>query len=213
MTIVSDQLKDEDETGASIKRDLEADYYRGLYAARDRVYECLAAFVKNAESAKEAFRIGLETELDISALPGDDAYKTLLETCGEQIERKKDDLKWGQVNAGVAAALEAVCIRQTVAAAARILGKTGARQAGTMVAGVGAAASDGPLPVGDTIAAVAILGCTVWSAWDVYQATEVLPKELHATLEATTRSCEEQTVDEVKKVGESIYRTYGSISK
>ena len=213
VTIVSDQLKDEDETGASIKRDLEADYYRGLYAARDRVYECLAAFVKNAESAKEAFRIGLETELDISALPGDDAYKTLLETCGEQIERKKDKLKWEQVNAGIAATLEAVCIRQTVAAAARILGKTGARQAGTMVAGAGAAASDGPLPVGDTIAAVAILGCTAWSAWDVYQATEVLPKELHATLESTTRSCEEQTVDEVKKVGESIYRTYGSISK
>ena len=208
VAIVSDQLKDEDETGASIKRDLEADYYRGLYAARDRVYECLAAFVKNAESAKEAFQVGLEAELDFPDLPGDDAYKTLLETCGELIEQKKDDLKWGQIDAGISTAIEAACIRQTVAAVARILGKTGARQAGTMVAGAGAAAADGPSPICDAVACVAIVGCTAWSAWDVYQATTVLPEELRTTLESATQSCERQTLDEVKEAGKSIYDAY-----
>ena len=207
-TIVTDKLKGGDETGNSIKRDLEADYYRRLYAARDRVYGCLENFLRNADCAKETFKLELEAELDEVELPGDDAYKSLLEECGERIEQNKEELKWGQIDAGIAVALEAVCIRQTVAAAAKILGKTAARQAGTMVAGAGAAAADGPLPIVDAIAVGAIAICTGWSVWDVYKATKILPAELRATLEATTRKCEQQTQEEVRSSGEKIYRTY-----
>lgn len=207
-TIATDKLKGGDETGRSIKRDLEADYYKGLYAARDRVYGCLENFLRNAECAKETFRLELETELDTAELPGDDAYKALLEECGERIEQKKEELKWGQIDAGIAVALEAACIRQTVAAAAKILGKTVARQAGTMAAGAGAAVADGPLPLGDALAAIAIAGCTIWSFCDVYKAKKILPAELRATLEATTRKCEQQTLDEVKSSGEKVYKAY-----
>lgn len=206
--IVGDKIKGGDRTGASIKSDLEADFYRGLYEARDRVHECLGIFLRNAESEREAFKVGLEAELDSVALPGDDAYKALLEECGERIEQKKDALKLEQIGTGIALALEAVCIRQTVAAVSKIIGKTAARQAGTMVAGAGAAVADGPLPIGDAIAGVAIVGCTAWSIWDVYKATNILPKELHSTLETATRDCERQTLDGVKKAGEAIYRAY-----
>ena len=207
-TIVTDKLKGEDETGNSIRQDLEADYYKGLYAARDRVYECLQGFLRNAECARASFRLELEAELDTAELPGDDAYKALLEECGERIEQKKEELQWGQIDAGIAVALEAVCIRQTVAMVAKILGKAAGRQAGTMAAGAGAAIADGPLPVGDAIAAVAIAGCTAWSAWDVYKATKILPEELRVTLEESTRKCERQTLDEVKSAGEKVYWTY-----
>ena len=209
-TIVADKLKGGNETESSIRRDLEAEYYRGLYAARDKVQECLGSFVRSAESAREAFKLELEAELGSVELPGDDAYKALLVECGERIEQKKNDLKWGQIDAGVALALEAVCIRQTVAAVARILGKTAVRQAGTMAVGAGAAVADGPLPVGDLIGGAAVVGCTAWSAWDVYKATKVLPAELRATLETTTRKCEQQTLDEVKSTGEKVYKVYGA---
>ena len=209
-TIVVDRIKGGDRTGASIKSDLEADFYRGLYEARDRVHECLGSFLRNAESEREAFKVGLEAELDSAALPGDDAYKALLEECGERIEQKKGALKWGQIDAGIACVIEAVCIRQTVAAAARVLGNAAARQAGTMVAGGTAAVADGPLPVGDIIGGLAIVGCTAWSAWDIYKAAKVLPEELRSTLETVTRDCERQTLDEVKNAGETIYRAFSS---
>ena len=77
-----------------------------------------------------------------------------------------------------------------------------------MVAGAGAAAADGPSPICDAVACVAIVGCTAWSAWDVYQATTVLPEELRTTLESATQSCERQTLDEVKEAGKSIYDAY-----
>ena len=207
-TMVTDKLKGKHETGNSIKRDLEAAYYKGLYAARDRVHGCLENFLRNAECAKETFRLELEAELDTVELPGDDAYKALLVECGERIEQRKEELKWGQIDAGIALALEAVCIRQTVATVAKLLGKPVARQAGTMAAGAGVACADGPSPLGDALAAGAIAICTAWSVWDVWKATKVLPAELRATLEATTRKCEQQTLDEVRSSGEKIYSVY-----
>ena len=203
--IVTDRLNGGNETENSIRRDLEADYYRGLYAARDKVHECLKAFVQNVKGANESFRGELEAELATAEFPGDDAYKALMVECGERIEQKKSDLLEGQITAGIALALEAVCIRQTVSAVAGILGKTAVRQAGTMAVGAGAAVADGPLPVGDAIAGVAILGCTAWSLYDIYEATKVLPDELRSTLNSVTSECEKKTLEEVRLAGENIY--------
>ena len=212
-TIVTDRLKGGNATGDGIRRDLEADYYRGLYAARDRVYECLGSFLRNADAAKDAFKLELEAELDDVELPGDEVYKSLLEECGNRIEQKKSALNTAQIDAAISVAFEAVCIRQTVATVARILGKAAARQAGTMAAGAGAAVVDGPLPVGDIIGGVAVLGCTAWSVWDVYKATKVLPAELRATLESATADCERHTIAEVKKTGASIYEAYSAVAR
>ena len=99
--------------------------------------------MSNAESTKEKFRVELGAELDASALPGNDAYKALLEKCGDEIEQKKDALKWGQIDAGIASVFEAICVRQTVAAVAKLLGKAAIRQAGTTAAGPTAAGADG----------------------------------------------------------------------
>ena len=40
------------------------------------------------------------------------------------------------------------------------------------------------------------------------KATTVLPEELRSTLESVTSECENQTVEEVKRVGENIYSVY-----
>ena len=207
-TIVIDKIKGRNETENSIRRDLEAEYYRGLYAARDKVSGCLASFLSNAETAKEKFRIELVAELDAAALPGDDAYKALLVKCGDEIERKKDALKWGQIDAGIASVFEAVCIRQTVKAVAKLLGKAAIRQAGTTTAGAVSAVADGPLPIGDIVGATAIVGCTAWSAYDIWNATKILPNALRSTLESATQKCKRQTLEEAKMGGATIYRTY-----
>lgn len=205
-TIVMDKIKGGNETGNGIRRDLEAEYYRGLYAARDKVNGCIVSFLSNAESAREKFRVELGTELDASALPGDDAYKALLEKCGDEIEQKKVALKWGQIDAGIASVFEAICVRQTVAAVAKLLGRAAIRQAGTTAAGATAAVADGPLPIGDVVGGAAIVGCTAWSAYDVWKATKILPDALRSTLESATQKCEWQTLEEAKQAGKTIYK-------
>ena len=212
-SIVSDKMKGGHKTEEGIRRDLEADYYRGLYAARDAVEGCLETFVRNAEGARMAFKLELEAELDSVVLPGDDAYKTILVECGDKIEQKKAALLEGQLDAGLAAIIEAVCIRQTIAAVTKILGRTAVRQAGTMVAGGGAALADGPLPFLDILAGVAIAGCTLWSAYDVYKATCILPEKLRNTLMSATNKCEAHTLKEVKESGEKIYSAFCDVCR
>ena len=86
----------------------------------------------------------------------------------------------------------------------KLLGGIAARQAGTMAASAGAAAVDGPLPVGDIIGGVATVGCTLWSGWDVYQASKVLPMKLAETLRSAADECERQCRDEAHGIGENL---------
>ena len=212
VTLVKDKMDDGNRTEESIRRDLEADYYRGLYKARDGVNECLVSFLRNAEAARQAFMEDLEVELDSVTLPGDDAYRAMLTDCGERIEKSKRDLAEGQITAAISVAIEAACIRFTVATVARILGKAAARMAGSAAAGVGAAAVDGPLPIGDIIGGILVIGSAAWTAYDVWQATETLPAEMKKTLRSVADDCEAQTLDEFKKAGKSICDAYCGVN-
>ena len=169
---------------------------------------CLQDLTSNLESARRAFAVQLKEELALGELPGDGEYRAMLVECGERIEKSKRDLAVGQIAAGVSVAFEAVCIRQTVAVVSSLLGKAAARQVGTMAAGVGAAAIDGPLPIGDIVGGIAVLGCTAWTGWDVYKATKVLPANLAKTLDSVTRDCERQCRDEVCKAGEKLVSSF-----
>ena len=207
-TIVLDKWKGGNRTEESVKQDLETTYYSGLYAARDRMAECILRLATNLGNSRRDFATRLKEELSSAELPGDNCYKELLIDCGERIEKSKHDLAVGQLVAGVSVAMEAVCVRQTVKVASRLLGKAAVRQAGTMAASAGAAVADGPLPIGDIIGAVATVGCTAWTAWDVYRATKILPAKLAETLMDATDDCERQCRKDVLQAGEKMFAQF-----
>ena len=211
VTIVKDNIKGGNETEDALREDLEVDFYRGLYAARDKVHERLVAFVENLEQTRTAFMQKRGGELDAAALPDDETYQATLSAAVGRIGERKDNLASAQNVAAIAVAFEVVYIRDTVAVVTRILGKTALRQAGTMTAGAGMAVADGPSPLLDMAAAVAILGSTAWSVWDVYEATSLLPMELQSTLKSVTDDCERQTIEETRKAAAAIFRAYGGI--
>ncbi len=201
--MVSDRLFGGDRVDGIMRQDL-VQFYTSLYASRDGVSGCVRRLAENLAEANRAFASRLGAEIETAEAAGDESYKALLVQCDEDVNRSILDLTTGQVVAGISVAVEAVCIRETVAAVAKILGKIAARQAGTMAASAGAAAADGPLPVGDVIGAVATVGCTVWSGWDVYQATKILPQKLAETLRSATGDCERQCREEALRVGSRL---------
>ncbi len=207
-SITLDKMKDGKRTENEIKNSLEADYYRGLYAASDAVSGCLDRLKGNLEQDSKEFRGELERKLVSKGLQGDKEFKELLEACETRINAAKREQSLSQRDAGVAVAFEAICVRHTVSVIARILGKAAARQAGTMVAGAGAAVVDGPLPILDAIAAISIAGCTAWTGWDVYKATKVIPKKLSQTLYSTVDECERQCREDVLRRGEELSRRF-----
>ena len=209
VTLVKDKISKGNRTEQSIKRDLEADFYRGLYDARDKVNAHLVTFLRNAEAERKSFHRELEVELDSIELPGDEAFKGLLTDGGDRIEKSKRNLLEGQIAATISTAFEAACIRFTVNTVSRILGRAAARIAGSAAVGAGAAMVDGPLPIGDVVGGVIVAGSTAWSVYDVYEATKTLPAELEKTLRSVVDDCEAQTVGEIKKTGRAIYEEYG----
>ena len=209
VTLIKDKMSKGNRTEQSIKRDLEADFYRGLYDARDKVNAHLVTFLKNAEAERKSFQHELEVELDSIELPGDEAFKSLLTDGGDRIEKSKYNLLTGQIAAAFGAIVEAACIRGTVNAISRVLGGVAARMAGSATVGAGAALADGPLPIMDILGGILVAGTTAWSAYEVYQATKTLPAELEKTLRSVVDDCEAQTVGEIKKTGRAIYEEYG----
>ena len=207
-TMVLDKLGGGTRTSDSIRADLEADYYRGLYDARDHVVACVGTLRSNLEAARRTFGSAVKRELALEIRPGDEAYDALLTRQGEEIEGTKRALAEKQLDAGVGVALEAYCFRETVAVVTKVLGKTVVRQAGTMAAGAGASVADGPLPIGDCLAVVAVAGSTVWTAVDVYQATKTLPRDLARILEETTDVCAGQCRREAEELGQEVFRRY-----
>ena len=208
VTLVKDKMDKGNRTGQSIKRDLEADFYRGLYDAHDQVKACLITFLKDVEAERQTFRHELEVELDSLELPGDEAFRALLTDGGERIENCKCELLEGQIVAAISAVVEATCIRFTVSTITKILGKSAARMAGSAAVGAGAAVADGPFPFGDIIGGALVLGSTCWTAYDIWQATKVLPEELRKTLRAVVDDCEAKTINDFKNSGNEIYSAY-----
>ena len=96
-------------------------------------------------------------------------------------------------------ALEAVFLKQTIAALTSTLGSIVARLSATFGSGAACAAADGPFPFGDTVAVVLAAGGTAWSGYDLYQARKRLPAELTALLKQVISDCQAACRREVLK--------------
>lgn len=201
--MVSDRLFGGDRVDVIMQQDLTP-FYSKLYMARDNVLECVHRLAANLADANKSFALKLGKELETAETIGDDEYKRRLQQWAEDVDKGIVDLTSGQLVAGISVAVEAVCVRETVATVAKLLGGIAMRQAGTMAASAGAAAVDGPLPVGDIIGGVATVGCTLWSGWDIYQAAKVLPEKLAETLRSTTDDCERQCREEASRIGANL---------
>ena len=96
-------------------------------------------------------------------------------------------------------AIEAIFIRQTVAALTSTLGGIVARISATFGSGAACATADGPFPFGDAVAAVLAAGGTAWSGYDLWKAREQLPVELTALLKQVISDLQEACRREVLK--------------
>ena len=88
-------------------------------------------------------------------------------------------------------ALEAVFLKQTIAALTSTLGGIVARLSATFGGGAACAAADGPFLFGDAVAVVLAAGGSAWSGYDLYEARKQLPAELTALLKQAISDCQE----------------------
>ena len=88
-------------------------------------------------------------------------------------------------------AIEAIFLKQTIAALTSTLGGIVAKLSAAFGSGTACAAADGPFPFGDAVAVVLATGGTAWSSYDLYEARKRLPAELTVLLQTTIRDLQE----------------------
>ena len=114
------------------------------------------------------------------------ARKQFLLECHKLSKKlKADAVTRAAVIAGTA--VEIVCLRTTIRLASVAFRHIIARLAATASTAAVCAAADGPLPVGDIIGGVIAVGSLAWCAYDLYQISQVMPKEVHAALSKMVR--------------------------
>ncbi len=87
-------------------------------------------------------------------------------------------------------AIEAIFLKQTIAALTSTMGGIVARLSAAFGSGATCAAADGPFPFGDAIAVVLAAGGTAWSGYDLWKAREQLSAELTAMLKQAIHDCQ-----------------------
>ncbi len=84
--------------------------------------------------------------------------------------------------AGIGVAIDSLFIRSTVSAAHKLFMGIIGKLAGSASTGAICAVADGPIPVGDIIGAVIVVGGTICTAKDIYDVSCIMPKKLSAEL-------------------------------
>ena len=114
------------------------------------------------------------------------ARKQFLLDCHKLSEKLKADAV-NRVIVIAGTGIEIICLHTTVKMTGKVFGHIIARLAATGSTAAVCAAADGPLPIGDAIGAAIGIGSLVWCACDLYQISQVMPREVHAALTKMVR--------------------------
>lgn len=104
--------------------------------------------------------------------------------------------------------LEIILFRETIQAAIKLFVVPVARICATSSAGVISAAADGPLPFGDAIGATITVGGLIWTAYDVYSVTQVMPEQLKTTLTNEIDTAKAELVKNASEKALDLVREY-----
>jgi hypothetical protein len=117
-----------------------------------------------------------------------------------------EDLVHKSAVAVLTTALDVALIQGTLAQIGRLLGPLIGRLAGTATASGTSVLADGPLPIGDIVAAVLALGGTVWTAVDLQQAVQAnqaLPGLIESVITDQLDHLESGTLEGLDTLGAS----------
>ena len=121
------------------------------------------------------------------------------------------ELQTEKLFAAVSVVVEAVVFRQTCSAIVKLFAKPVATICSSLGIGGICAAADGPLPVCDIIGGVLAVGGLVWTAYDVYDVTCVMPGELRSELSNGIDETRTKLLEESRAKVREMVNTYQEI--
>lgn len=104
--------------------------------------------------------------------------------------------------------IDAITIKSTMAVIKKVCAAVVAKVCSSVSFATISSVSDGPLPWGEIVGGVVVVGTTIWSAYDIYQITKVLPQEMETSLNQGVETLRESLISNVKKQAEESLNLY-----
>lgn len=186
----------------AIDADLSNGFYTPLLAATQKVFDEKADLDRRLEEERKRYLKACALEVkDVDA----QAVLSRLEADSLEVEAKLHDLYVAELSSVVSVAAEAALLPSTIAVLRAALVPAVARAGVSVGAGVAVSQLDSPVPGPcDIVGAAIAAGGLVWTAYDVYKATCVLPRELEVVLNQTVDDQGKGTVEALLASTESV---------
>ena len=144
------------------------------------IENALKDFLLQLQERDTLFKAGLTDYMklhDISGMSHESYLETFLKE-NTELAKKVQSFAVDKMLTAIGTAMEALFIRSTYECIKKLMLPIIKRLAASWTACGVSSVSDGPLPIMDIIGAVIAIGGTAWTAYDVYQITNVLPIQL-----------------------------------
>lgn len=115
------------------------------------------------------------------------------------------------MSAEIAAGLEVALVKSTIASIGNVMGPIIKKAAEALGISGGLVVVDGPIPLGDAIAAIVAAGGTIWTAYDIHQAVRenaLLPGMIDSLLQRQLDHFERSTTCAVDQIGAAYSEIY-----
>lgn len=184
-----DKIKDTDRTGEAIEPLVKAKISAPIEKAIGVYAKWSEDYKRELQKAAQVFALdiaarGQRFSEEIMLLSEADAKaaSAAIDKFVWEVESHASEAVAALVGAGVEMALIKTSYetikRLVVAIATKALESSAARIGTAAAAGAGTAVADGPLPIGDAIGAIIVVGGLAWTAYDIYKVTRNMPDEM-----------------------------------
>lgn len=169
---------------------LDEPVIRPCLAAERAARAALDEYALRLRENRLAFTVALAAAYRETADPPPPETSSQLRRMLEAAAKRTVALHAARAAAVFGAALEAAFWRSGSRSVARLFAAAAAKFCGSAAAGGACAAADGPLPVGDLVGGLLTIGGGLWTAYDLYEVSCVLPRQLAEELHAGVGECE-----------------------
>ena len=156
---------------------LDRPVIRPCLAAERAAREALDEYTLQLRENRLAFAVALAAAYRETPEPPPET-SSRLQRMLEAVARRTVSLHSARVAAAFGAVLEAAFWRSGSRSVARLFAAAAAKFCGGASLGGAFAAADGPLPVGDLVGGILTIGGGLWTAYDLYEVSCVLPQQL-----------------------------------
>ena len=209
--MVKDKIKHTDDAQKAIGNSLDKvlkHCKNGAAEVDELLKNCEVRLAENSNEFRSAIAAALKSpeyaDLDISLIE---------QQTNEMVQNRVYYTAQSTILAEISVALEIVFIRSTYRIISTVFAKAVGKMVGSSSVSLILAAADGPLPIGDTVAAgIAIVGLG-WTAYDIHEARKVLPGKLEAELRKAVQEYRNGVTEKAKGQAQHMFEEYRNSTK